>query len=91
LRLRKYIKKKQFEKFAKSISYKAEIKILEQNNKNDFNNPNFVKSENNELITKEDELIKEQLKRNYEFFGEIGMNNIINSFVVVVGIGGVGR
>jgi tRNA A37 threonylcarbamoyladenosine dehydratase len=35
-------------------------------------------------------LIREQLKRNYEFFGEDGMKSISNSFVVVVGIGGVG-
>ena len=36
-------------------------------------------------------LIREQLKRNYEFFGNDGMNSIENSFVCVVGIGGVGR
>jgi len=36
-------------------------------------------------------LIREQLKRNYEFFGNDGMNAIENSFVCVVGIGGVGR
>jgi len=36
-------------------------------------------------------LTKEQLKRNFEFFGEDGMKTITNSFVVVVGIGGVGR
>ncbi len=42
--------------------------------------------DNNELA-----LVREQLKRNYEFFGEEGMKDIINSFVVVVGIGGVGR
>src|SRR4051794_4040552 len=35
-------------------------------------------------------LIREQLKRNYEFFGDEGMKLITNSFVVVVGIGGVG-
>lgn len=44
---------------------------------------------NNENTEKE--LIREQLKRNYEFFGEIGMEKIRNSFIVVVGIGGVGR
>jgi hypothetical protein len=36
-------------------------------------------------------LIREQLKRNYEFFKEEGMKKIINSYVIVVGIGGVGR
>jgi hypothetical protein len=40
---------------------------------------------------KEQELVREQLKRNYEFFGEEGMKQIENAFVVVVGIGGVGR
>jgi hypothetical protein len=40
---------------------------------------------------KEQELVREQLKRNYEFFNEEGMNLIKNSFVCVVGIGGVGR
>lgn len=39
----------------------------------------------------ESALLKEQLKRNYEFFSEEGMKLISNSFVVVVGIGGVGR
>ncbi len=36
-------------------------------------------------------LIREQLKRNYEFFGNEGMKLITDSFVCVVGIGGVGR
>lgn len=47
----------------------------------------------NKLTGKEDEkiLIREQLKRNYEFFGNEGMKQIENSFVCVVGIGGVGR
>jgi hypothetical protein len=39
----------------------------------------------------ENALIREQLKRNYEFFGNDGMSLIENSFVCVVGIGGVGR
>lgn len=39
----------------------------------------------------EEALVKEQLKRNYEFFGDMGMELIKNAFVVVVGIGGVGR
>jgi hypothetical protein len=52
-------------------------------------------SRSNELAllnnSSEQEILKEQLKRNYEFFGEEGMKKIQNSFVVVVGIGGVGR
>ena len=45
------------------------------------------------LLKNEDEiaLIREQLKRNYEFFGEKGMGLITKSFICVVGIGGVGR
>jgi hypothetical protein len=39
----------------------------------------------------DNEVLREQLKRNYEFFGEDGMNKIKSKFVVVVGIGGVGR
>lgn len=37
-----------------------------------------------------EELIQEQLSRNYLFFGEEGMRRIRGSFVVVVGVGGVG-
>lgn len=37
-----------------------------------------------------EELIQEQLSRNYLFFGEEGMQKIRGSFVVVVGVGGVG-
>lgn len=39
----------------------------------------------------EEVLVREQLKRNYEFFKEEGMNKIKESYVIVVGIGGVGR
>ncbi|KAJ3062278.1 hypothetical protein HDU98_001828, partial [Podochytrium sp. JEL0797] len=35
-------------------------------------------------------LIREQLSRNYSFLGEDGMSAIRDSFVVVVGVGGVG-
>ena len=45
-----------------------------------------IKSSEEEKI-----LVREQLKRNYEFFGDNGMKLIENSFVCVVGIGGVGR
>lgn len=37
-----------------------------------------------------EELIREQLARNYAFLGEEGMNLVRNSFVIVVGVGGVG-
>lgn len=45
------------------------------------------------MLIEKDEvaLLKEQLKRNFEFFGEDGMKQISDSFAVVVGIGGVGR
>ncbi|WFC99820.1 hypothetical protein MYAM1_002566 [Malassezia yamatoensis] len=38
----------------------------------------------------DESLIREQLSRNYSFFGEEGMDAIRHSFVVVVGAGGVG-
>ncbi|WBW71503.1 tRNA threonylcarbamoyladenosine dehydratase Tcd1 [Schizosaccharomyces osmophilus] len=41
-------------------------------------------------IPYDEDLIREQLARNYAFFGEEGMTNLRNSFVVVVGCGGVG-
>ncbi|KAI9344944.1 hypothetical protein BDR26DRAFT_818580, partial [Obelidium mucronatum] len=37
-----------------------------------------------------EELIREQLSRNYSFLGEDGMKSVRNSFVIVVGLGGVG-
>ncbi|KAJ3088605.1 hypothetical protein HK100_007993 [Physocladia obscura] len=37
-----------------------------------------------------EELIREQLSRNYSFLGEEGMKDIRNAFVIVVGLGGVG-
>src|ERR1700732_2410969 len=40
--------------------------------------------------TQSEELIREQLARNYAFFGAEGMTKIRNSSVVVVGCGGVG-
>ena len=38
----------------------------------------------------DEELIREQLARNYAFFGEEGMAKIRNGSVVIVGCGGVG-
>lgn len=37
-----------------------------------------------------EDLIREQLSRNYLFFGDDGMEKIRQSFVIVVGVGGVG-
>ena len=37
-----------------------------------------------------EDIIREQLSRNYLFFGDSGMERIRSSFVVVVGVGGVG-
>lgn len=37
-----------------------------------------------------EDLIREQLARNYAFLGERGQTQIRNAFVVVVGLGGVG-
>jgi len=85
---RKYIKKKEFRKYADSISYKAEIN-QEHQVKNESSN--IDKNQLTTSETSEEGLIREQLKRNYEFFGDEAMKKIIDSFVVVVGIGGVGR
>ncbi|WFD31150.1 hypothetical protein MSPP1_002184 [Malassezia sp. CBS 17886] len=41
-------------------------------------------------VKHDEALIREQLSRNYSFFGEQGMQAIRDSFVVVVGAGGVG-
>lgn len=49
-----------------------------------------VSTEKAKLKKGEHQVIREQLKRNYEFFGDKGMNKITDSFVIVVGIGGVG-
>ncbi|PWZ01947.1 hypothetical protein BCV70DRAFT_198227 [Testicularia cyperi] len=38
----------------------------------------------------DESLIREQLSRNYSFLGDAGMDAIRNSFVIVVGAGGVG-
>lgn len=37
-----------------------------------------------------DLIIRESLARNYVFFGDEGMEKVRNSFVIVVGLGGVG-
>ncbi|KAI9295059.1 hypothetical protein K502DRAFT_324523 [Neoconidiobolus thromboides FSU 785] len=38
----------------------------------------------------DEELIKEQLSRNTAFFGEASINKLKNSFVIIIGVGGVG-
>lgn len=43
-----------------------------------------------DVMKYDENLIKEQLARNYAFFGEEGMSKIRGSNVVVVGCGGVG-
>jgi molybdopterin/thiamine biosynthesis adenylyltransferase len=43
-----------------------------------------------DVLTHDEDLIKEQLARNYAFFGEEGMSKIRSGRVVVVGCGGVG-
>lgn len=43
-----------------------------------------------DAVEYDEELIREQLARNYAFFGEEGMEKIRGSSVVVVGCGGVG-
>jgi len=47
--------------------------------------------ERNKLSMSEIEILKEQLKRNNEFFSDEGMRNLKDKFIIVVGIGGVGR
>lgn len=45
---------------------------------------------NDSSLGYDEELVREQLARNYAFFGDEGMSKIRNSTVVVVGCGGVG-
>ena len=37
-----------------------------------------------------EQLIREQLSRNYAFLGEIGQSKVRDAFIIVVGLGGVG-
>lgn len=55
-------------------------------NDSQTHHPSSVSVENFE----EDDIIKEQLTRNVQFFGLPGQKEISKSFVVVVGLGGVG-
>jgi hypothetical protein len=65
---------------------KLKTKSMPENEEIDIETQKKMLLEKDEIA-----LLKEQLKRNFEFFGEDGMNLISNSFAVVVGIGGVGR
>ena len=49
-----------------------------------------IKKENLNFIETNEELIKEQLKRNYEFFEENGMKLIRNSFIIIIGCESIG-
>ena len=49
-----------------------------------------IKNENLNFIETNEELIKEQLKRNYEFFEENGMKLIRNSFIIIIGCDSIG-
>jgi hypothetical protein len=68
-------------------------KKLESNKKPLSDNEEMDIETQKKLLDSKDEieLYKEQLKRNFEFFGEDGMKLVSDSFVCVVGIGGVGR
>jgi len=52
--------------------------------------PNLEPSRVEPGINYDEELIQEQLARNYAFFGEISMTKIRQGSVVIVGCGGVG-
>lgn len=51
-----------------------------------------IDQQEDEIVAKDhdEDLIREQLARNYAFLGEAGMSKIRDQFVVVVGAGGVG-
>ena len=74
--------------------------------KNVKKDKNSSHSQNNEKTTKRTEnaspqidfndpeyemIVREQLVRNYQFFGEEGQNKIRGSYVIIIGLGGVGR
>lgn len=82
-----------------SISFKKVYNYItnrQNNNQNCLSKPNIkndnIIKESNKLldINIEKDLLREQLKRNYEFFTEENMDKIKNAFVCVVGLGGVG-
>ncbi len=54
------------------------------------NNSNSHSSQTGQSLGYDENLVREQLARNYTFFGEEGMQSIRRGNVVVVGCGGVG-
>lgn len=92
-RIRKFLKKRYNYKILSSILNKEE---LNHRNKSiniikDSSNFKDINNNNENFVVAEESLLREQLKRNYEFFGEDGMNKIINSFIIIIGVGVIGR
>lgn len=71
--------------FISIFSYKLYLNNKKPINKQSKKSPPHPKTFNHN-----EELIKEQLSRNYSFLGENGMQSIRDSFIVVIGLGGVG-
>jgi len=69
------------------IQYLLKRKEL-QKLKREFSNAVAFKSNRKSELN--EDFIRETLSRNYSFFGEEKMNKIRKSFVIVVGVGGVG-
>ena len=67
------------------IAHDPELEKVQQIPINGLEHPRLDKG-----ITYDEELIKEQLARNYAFFGEESMAKIRQASVVIVGCGGVG-
>jgi tRNA A37 threonylcarbamoyladenosine dehydratase len=83
-KIKHYIKKKYL--------IKSEHNNFDNKNTDKSSTKNIVENNNSSYLDKNNEaiLLREQLKRNYEFFNDESMENIKKSFVCVVGIGGVG-
>ena len=62
-------------------------KILSKIN---LNKQSLILIENKTFSKSSELLIREQLKRNYEFFEEKGMNLIRNSTIIIFGLDGIG-
>lgn len=56
----------------------------------DLNNSQWEDSQDEAGAHFDDSLIREFLARNYAFLGEEGCQKVRNSFVIIVGLGGVG-
>lgn len=68
------------------LNQQSSAKALKQKIKSELK---FIDTPEEDEVQKQ-ELIKEQLARNYALFGDEGQSLIRNSFVIVVGLGGVG-